>query len=83
MSDYNTGEKGDKRPFSPWVKKTMARSKAVGASGITDREYGAKHDALKGAMTGATRKRAMKATRNFESMRSKGGKTRDILKKLE
>lgn len=41
-----------------------------------------KDEALKGAMTGATRKRAMKATRNFESLRSKGGKTRDILKKL-
>lgn len=42
-----------------------------------------KDEALKGAMTGATRKRAMKATRNFESMRSRGAKTHDILKKLE
>lgn len=43
----------------------------------------AKHDALKGAMTGATRKRAMKVTKNFENLRPKGRRTHDILKKYE
>ncbi len=42
-----------------------------------------KNEALKHAMTGATRKRAMKATRNFESLRAKGRKTHDIIKKYE
>lgn len=39
MSNYNTGEKGDKRPFSPWVKSTMSMSERIGANGLTDREH--------------------------------------------
>lgn len=42
-----------------------------------------KDKALKEEMTSGSRKRAMKATRNFESMRPAGSKTRDILKKME